>query len=72
LYATNSNCEETTTQPDSEDEDTRTLNESIRLYVPLRNYVELGLPGPDLTKVELSVAQDAKFENDGSENYSFE
>jgi hypothetical protein len=26
------NCEETTTQPDSEDEDSRTLNESIRLY----------------------------------------
>jgi hypothetical protein len=66
------NCEETTTQPDSEDEDSRTLKESIRLYGPLRNYVELGLPGPDLTKVELSVAQDAKFENDGSENYSFE
>ncbi|XP_068905020.1 uncharacterized protein [Tenebrio molitor] len=72
LYTTNSNCEETTTQPDSEDEDSRTLDESIRLYGPLRNYVELGLPGPDLTKVELSVAQDAKFENDGSGNYFFE
>ncbi|XP_068903864.1 uncharacterized protein [Tenebrio molitor] len=72
LYATNSNCEETTTQPDSEDEDSRTLDESIRLYGPLRNYEELGLPGPDLTKVAISVAQDAKFENDGSGNYSFE
>jgi hypothetical protein len=49
-----------------------TLDESIRLYGPLRNYVELGLPGPDLTKIELNVAPDEKFENDGSENYSFE
>ncbi|XP_068903861.1 uncharacterized protein [Tenebrio molitor] len=72
LYATNSNSEETTTQPDSEDEDSRTLDESIRLYGPFRNYVELGLPGPALTNVGLSVAQDAKFENDVSGNYSFE